>query len=428
MTRVIRDETADTTGPRIDALRVALAAGSVNALADFWRDVEAVGTPLIDPIPGDDTHYLVTFLYREGVPREERPDHVVLCSHAVGWSFLRNRMEHLAGTDLWCRTYRLPAGARASYWLSPNDSLVYLLDMDDRAERMATWKADRLARCNFVFPKDDEIPGDEDFVCSMFEMPDARMPEWSRERSDVPAGQLEIHRVHSALLGNERRVWVYTPPGYDPNHQPYDLLVLFDGYAYLRAIPTPSILDNLLAAGQLPPFVLLLVDNRDRDLELPCHAPFADFLAGELLPWARERYTITSDPAHAVVAGSSYGGLAAAYAGFRHPEVFGAVLSQSGAFWWRPEDYAEHEWLIHQFAAAPRLPLQFYLDAGTFENGFKDPSMLVANRHLRDVLQAKGYPLSYAEYIGGHDYPWWEITLPDGLLALTARRPSPAAS
>jgi enterochelin esterase-like enzyme len=68
--------------------------------------------------------------------------------------------------------------------------------------------------------------------------------------------------------------------------------------------------------------------------------------------------------------------------------------------------------------ASPRLPLRFYLDVGIFENGFKDPSMLVANRHMRDVLLAKDYPVTYAEYVGGHDYPCWEITLLQGLLAL----------
>jgi enterochelin esterase family protein len=77
-----------------------------------------------------------------------------------------------------------------------------------------------------------------------------------------------------------------------------------------------------------------------------------------------------------------------------------------------------HEWLIHRFVESERLPLRLYLDVGKFENGFKDPGMLVANRHMRDVLCAKGYPTSYVEYAGGHDYPWWEITLSEGLLAL----------
>ena len=403
------------TSPQIKELRRAVEAGNRNALADFWRDIEQARTPLIEPATSDDTQYLVTFLYRDA---SEGRRNVVVCSHALGWSFHRNQMTHLLGTDVWYRTYRLPAGARTSYWLSPDDSLVYLIDMEDRAERMATWRPDALAKHILVLPKDEEIPGDEDFVCSMLEMPGAPAAEWSAQRPEVPAGQVETFRIRSQFLDNERRVWVYTPPGYDREHEPYDLLVVFDGFAYLRAIPTPRILDNLLAAKKVPPFIALLVDNVDRNRELPCHQPFADFLAHELLPWARERYQATSDPSRTVVAGSSYGGLAAAYAGFRYPDVFGNVLSQSGAFWWRPESDTEHEWLIHQFVESACLPLRFYLDVGTFENGFKDPSMLVANRHMRDVLRAKGYPVAYAEYVGGHDYPCWEITLPHGLLAL----------
>jgi enterochelin esterase-like enzyme len=410
------------TSPRIEELRRAVEAGDTGALVDFWRDIEHTGTPLVEPIAGEDAHYLVTFLYRDA--SEERRT-VVVCSHALGWSFRHNQMARLSGTDVWHRTYRLPAGARTGYWLSPDDSLVYLIDMEDRAERMATWRPDPLARSTFIFPKDETIPDDEDFVCSMLEMPGAPAPHWSARRADVPAGQVERHRIRSELLGNERFVWVYTPPDYDPAHEPYHLLVVFDGFAYLHAIPTPTILDNLLASKKLPPFVALLVDNVERNRELPCHAPFADFLTQELLPWARERYTITPAPARTVVAGSSYGGLAAAYAGFRHPEVFGNVLSQSGAFWWLPTGDAEHEWLIHQFVAGPRLPLRFSLDVGTFENGFQDPSMLVANRHMRDVLRAKDYPVAYAEYLGGHDYPCWEITLPAGLLALVGDESAP---
>jgi enterochelin esterase-like enzyme len=425
------------SSPRIEELRRTMESGDSDVLAQFWRDIEQVGTPLIEPAVGgspnaaDSSDYLVTFLYRDA--SEERRN-VVVCSHALGWSFQRNRMAKLPGTDVWYRTFRLPAGARTSYWLSPDDSLVYLIDMEDRAERMSTWRPDPLARHTFIFPMDDEIPGDQDFVCSMLETPGAPVPEWSVKQSHVPAGKVEMYRIQSSILQNKRRVWVYTPPGYasepvsgqDSGSEQYHLLVIFDGFAYLRVIPTSTILDNLLAAEKLPPFVALLVDNVDRNLELPCYAPFTDFLVKELLPWARERYGVTSDPARTVVAGSSYGGLSAVYAGLRYSEVFGRVLSQSGAFWWRPErsdpmsedSIIPHEWLIQRFVETERLPLQFYLDVGIFENGFKDPSMLVANRHMRDVLRAKGYPITYAEYVGGHDYPWWEITLPQGLLAL----------
>ena len=142
----------------------------------------------------------------------------------------------------------------------------------------------------------------------------------------------------------------------------------------------------------------------------------------ELLPWVRQHYQVTNDPSRTVVAGSSYGGLAAAYAGLRHPELFGKILSQSGSFWWKPGDEREHEWLIRQFVASPRLPLSFYVEAGLLETWSSDeglgPFLLVSNRHFRDVLQAKGYPIQYAEYNGGHDFTCWRGTLADGLLAL----------
>jgi len=74
-----------------------------------------------------------------------------------------------------------------------------------------------------------------------------------------------------------------------------------------------------------------------RRTELPCNIPFADFLAKELVPWSREKYHTTHEAAKTVVAGSSFGGLAAVFAGLRHPEVFGNVVSLSGSFWWKPD-------------------------------------------------------------------------------------------
>jgi enterochelin esterase family protein len=208
-------------------------------------------------------------------------------------------------------------------------------------------------------------------------------------------------------------------------------VLLFDRGAYLAEVPTPTILDNLLAAGRLPPPVAVLVGNPDqaaRNRELPCHSPFVRFLTDELLPWVRGRYAVTDDPARTVVGGSSYGGLAAAFAALERPDVFGAVLSQSGSYWWKPEDDAEWEWLPRRYAERERLPLRFYLDVGLLEDGYAGqarppghPGQLGANRHLRTLLRAKGYPVRYAEFCGGHDYLCWRGTLADGLLALRGR-------
>ena len=67
--------------------------------------------------------------------------------------------------------------------------------------------------------------------------------------------------------------------------------------------------------------------------ELANRAWFADYLAAEVVPWVRARHHVARDPHRVILAGSSAGGLAATHAALRHPETFGNVLSQSGAFW-----------------------------------------------------------------------------------------------
>jgi len=44
------------------------------------------------------------------------------------------------------------------------------------------------------------------------------------------------------------------------------------------------------------------------------------------------------------------------------------------------------------------------------------PSIVETNRHLRDVLLAKGYRVRYAEFNGGHEYLNWRGTLAGRLL------------
>jgi enterochelin esterase-like enzyme len=164
-------------------------------------------------------------------------------------------------------------------------------------------------------------------------------------------------------------------------------------------------------------------------MELPPNPDFADFLAKELLQWAHAHYNVTSDPRLTVVAGASYGGIAATYAGLRHPEAFGNVLSQSGSFWWAPDHALDHTtetetgWLAQEFIRSPKLALKFYMDAGTFEYDSlgEGGAILEPSRHMRDVLLAKGYDVRYQQFVGGHDFLSWRGTLADGLLYLIGK-------
>lgn len=242
-------------------------------------------------------------------------------------------------------------------------------------------------------------------------------------------GKIDQHSFKSERLKNERTISVYTPSGYRADGGAYSLAVIFDREAYLDLIPVPVILDNLIAASKIPPTVAVLVSNpgqEARERELPPNPDFVEFLVQELIPWVHQRYNVTADPQLTVIAGSSFGGIAATYAGLKHPEVFGNVLSQSGSFWWAPDRHTmgdpttETGWLAKEFIKSPKLPLKFYMDAGVFEtdSGASGGSILETSRHMRDVLLAKGYTVIYQQFVGGHDYLSWRGTFADGLSAL----------
>lgn len=107
-------------------------------------------------------------------------------------------------------------------------------------------------------------------------------------RPDVPHGTLTATSFRSAILGNERRVWIYTPPSYRSDGAPYPLALFADGWFYHTVAPT--ILDNLRAEGRIPGLVAVFIDNTraDRWHELRFrHGAVADRL---VLVGARRRH------------------------------------------------------------------------------------------------------------------------------------------
>ena len=240
----------------------------------------------------------------------------------------------------------------------------------------------------------------------------------------MPRGKLTKLKIKSTILNEERDYGVYTPAGYSTKDQPYNLLLLFDGEDYgngpIILVPTPTILDNLVAQKKIPPTILVLVNaGSSRIRDLSCSQTLTDFLVKELLPEVRKSYRVTADPKHVVVGGSSLGGLASACAGLMHPEVFGNILSLSGAYWyvpgWEtvPSYLRDSGWAMRQYLQSPKLPLRFYVEVGRYEE-----KQLSTNRNFRDILKLKGYPVTYSEYDGGHDYLCWRGSVADGLIAL----------
>lgn len=420
---------------RIQALRAAVKQGERDSVNSFWKEVEKAGAPLIEPIAGDREAMAVTFLWK-GKP--DTHNVLVLWLPYVGVVPDEFLMTRLADTDVWYKTIKVDRKMRLAYTLAPNAARLRPLSLGIDNEAISMTAA--AARPDPLNPKryrvdPESVDAPEYRGNSILEMPDATPQPWINKRPGVPEGRVEKHRFKSVTLGNEREIAVYLPPHYSPRAKPYPLLVVFDEDSYLSLVPTPTILDNVISEGRIPPIVALLVGNAPgaRDTELTCNRDFSRALVTDLLPWAHGLYNFTGDPRYSVVAGSSAGGMAATCSGLWHPDAFGNVLAQSGAFHRIPrsgsdatDPSSEPNWFARQFISSPKKLVRFYLDAGSAEfnaTGGAD-SILFCTLTLRDVLRAKGYEVHFQEFEGGHDYLSWRGTLADGLIALLGDAPS----
>jgi len=223
------------------------------------------------------------------------------------------------------------------------------------------------------------------------------------------------------LLARQRPVWLWQPPQQQQHALP--LVILLDGRTWAERMPLFALLETETAAGRLPPAAWLLIDSINgevRSEELPCNPEFWLAVQQELLPQLSQYGAITEDPAQTIVAGQSYGGLAALYAGLFWPERFGCVLTQSGSFWWPNVQFMTHfeqrethelGWLTQQVSLRPAgQPLRIFQEAGR-----READIHFVNQQMHQQLCQAGHQVNYRIYNGGHDGLCWRGGLIDGV-------------
>ncbi|CAL2075214.1 Esterase family protein [Tenacibaculum sp. 190524A02b] len=351
---------------------------------------------IIEPIDGNNTDMLVTYFC---IPNKN-VEYVMLSG---GPDFLGLRFQRLANTKLFYVTQRVPKDARFNYGFNyfnlhkagPNNEIVY---------------------------RNVEHAYD-----GFLEMPNAPKQSYVTKRKSVNEGTLLVTSLESTFLNEIRKISIHIPANYDVK-KPHNLLIIFDGESYggrpnrNSRIPTPVIMDNLMSENKITPTVTIMVwsmGKRSKDL---ISEKFGDFIAKELIPWARLKYNIGTKANKIIVAGYSRGGFAASYIALRYSDVIGNVLSQSGSYWIKGTKDENH-WiypkdngkLTEAYKKNKKLPIKFYMDVGLYDAG---ASMLGMNRQFRDILEVKGYKVTYYEFKGGHSYVNWRGTLANGLISL----------
>lgn len=411
-----------------DTARSAWLQRSDIATEHWWQAVAVEGTPLIEAAgPG---HCLLTFLWRDPQGRAEHSDTQRVWINITGVTDHHQpggprSLTRWGDTDLWYFQIELPATWRGTYSLIPSEQAA---GPEGGREALRAWW-----RARFQAARPDPLnrargwTGQRGIRVSTAQLPQApAQAAWAGFDRGEPWPAPGFPRWQalewdSPTLGNKRRVWLgVTGEGSDERRP---LALLLDGRFWAETVPVGPAITQLTAAGVLPGAVYLLIDNIDsqhRARELTCNPDFWHAVQQELLPLARHHARFSEAAATTVVAGQSFGGLSALYAGLHWPERFGCVLSQSGSYWWprrEATDAASDGWLIQQLeqGLGQGTDLKLYLEAGQ-----REPLIDRANLRLVDLLTERGWAFDWRRVDGGHDALCWRGGLLDGLASLWA--------
>jgi len=408
----LKDQTPDKQdtllSPKISALNNVLKTGGTTH--DFWLAVEKLGTPLVEET-SEGT--VMTFLARGDY------NNVKLIGAP---SNNHQSLEKLENSDTWYKSFIVPADTHLSYQIAPNVPKPPFKGFARRVALKAVAQVDPYNKSPWPSSAIDKYTQKSTIALNDKNKNNGLMPD-----IEDPKGQLSTFDFTSTALGNTRSITIYTPDIKNIDKKNVLLLYVFDAQQYKDLVRLPAISDKLIATGKIPPVITVFISNPDRDArarELPANNVFADVLAKELAPKINKRLSMDIPKERTIIAGSSYGGLAATTIALRHPEVFGNVISMSGSFWWGPKsnfDKNKH-FVAAEVIKMDKKGVRFFLSAGVFETSRGNSGgILETNRHLRDVLLAKGYEVTHQEYSAGHDYFAWRGIIADGLISLFPR-------
>jgi enterochelin esterase family protein len=406
---------------------------------DWWHSVATIGTPLVERLENNAVR--ISFLWRDTSADEEGSpcDHVYIDVNGVTdhHSFTPQGLERITGTDIWFWQSELPARWRGSYAFIPvgkGDSppIAAGSPEEQRQQQRAWWSNIAIKARPDPLNTLRAHPSGWGGLSSPLHLPDAPdQASWHCvDDGGIVSSSPTAFEWHSALQAKRRMVWshVTTSLSDAPPDDGYPLVLLLDGQNWVERMPITPVLDTETAAGRLPPAHYLLIDSingHEREQDLPPNPLFWTAIWDELLPIARDIAPISENRDRRIVAGQSYGGLAALYAALDRPDRFGGVVAQSPSLWWPDSTLLQappgagvtrrpgaQGWLTEQLrnGALPNGHLRVFMEVGSREDVMID----VADT-MHDALIAAKHALAYRIYEGGHDALCWRGGLVDGL-------------
>jgi len=276
------------------------------------------------------------------------------------------------------------------------------------------------------------VPGDE----SKFE-----------DNQPVPHGQIRQVWYRSNTLDAQRRMHVYTPPGYDAGSERYPVLYLLHGAGdedsgWSTIGRAGFILDNLLAEGKAKPMLVVMPNgSMPRPTNLPTFTPgqspspeaaaamaalqdrFTNELMKEVVPLVEKSFRAVADKDHRAIAGLSMGGGQTLRVITTHPDQFAYAAIWSAGIGRNPDQWEQRN--AHFLAKADELNKSFKLIS--ISVGDQDGAV-VGSRALSEILTKRGIRNDLHVSGGAHTWINWRHYLHDYAPRLFAGAAAPAAS
>ncbi len=263
---------------------------------------------------------------------------------------------------------------------------------------------------------------------SMFVVPGGKGSLYSPAK--VPQGTLSKVWYPSQTLGMDRRMYVYTPPGYNSSKENYPVLYLLHGGggdedAWTTLGRAPHILDNLIAAGKAKPMIVVMTNGNPGQAAARGAAPisadivqqnpgamgqgkFEESLVKDVVPFIEKNYRVISAKDSRAVSGLSMGGMQTMNLANTYPEMFSwyGVMSMGLVDRTRFGGNDDPETRKRNLENLKKSGVKLYWVA-CGKTDFLYQSAL----DLIKYFDGNDFKYKYFESEGGHTWPEWRLYL-----------------
>lgn len=231
-----------------------------------------------------------------------------------------------------------------------------------------------------------------------------------------------MHQVwyESPALGLYRRMFIYTPYGYENSGRKYPVLYLLHGAggdedAWSTMGRTRQILDNLIEKGLAEPMICVMPNGNPNQMAAKTTAlPESDFdmrdpskrnlyvnsIVKDIIPYVEKNYRVLADPDHRAIAGLSMGGGHTISVANEYPGLFQYICPLSMGLWGEQPNIDEK--LQGLKKAGYKL---YWLACG------KEDFVWESAQKLDAKLTDNGLDHVFFVSEGGHTWPNWRVYL-----------------